>query len=170
MAKSKYAPLTSHLKKLGFVEIPMTFAEIEKVVGEKLPPSAFKHRPWWSNNPSNSVITYAWLEAGYKTGSVDMESRRLVFRKVPESELLPVSAPSTPSLGLEEQSRAFDDNASPQAQADVFAALYGAMKNTIKFVKTYDPSEPAFSEEETRAFEEKWDRLLSPARPVDQTA
>ncbi len=29
----------------------MTFSEIEKVTGVKLPPKAQHHRAWWSNNP-----------------------------------------------------------------------------------------------------------------------
>ncbi|MAT34676.1 MAG: hypothetical protein CMK06_05985 [Ponticaulis sp.] len=78
---SKYEPLKQFLVAKGQGAIPMSFEEIERLVGEKLPPSAFKHRPWWSNNPSNSVITRAWLEAGYKTSSVDMAGRKLIFRK-----------------------------------------------------------------------------------------
>src|SRR6185437_11431391 len=60
----------------------MTFAEIERVTGVKLPPSASKHRPWWSNNPDNSVLTKVWLDAGYESEQVDMEKRKLVFRRV----------------------------------------------------------------------------------------
>ena len=78
---SKYGPLETHLRRSGQTSVPMTFGEIEHVIGAKLPPSAFKHRPWWSNNPSNSVITHAWLGAGYKTAEVDMTGRKLVFRK-----------------------------------------------------------------------------------------
>ena len=59
----------------------MTFDEIEKIIGAKLPPSADSYRAWWSNNPSNGVITQAWLNAGYKSADVDMKGRKLVFRK-----------------------------------------------------------------------------------------
>ena len=59
----------------------MTFKKIERVVGVKLPPSAYNHRAWWSNNPTNNVMTHAWLKAGYKTESVDMEGHKLVFKK-----------------------------------------------------------------------------------------
>jgi hypothetical protein len=77
----KYEPLREFLKKQGRTEIHMTFDQIEKLIGSKLPASASEHRAWWSNNPSNSVITKAWLDAGYRTGEVDMTGRRLVFRK-----------------------------------------------------------------------------------------
>ena len=64
---------------MGFKEIPITFEEIETVIGSPLPPSARKFRPWWSNNPSNSVITHAWLAAGYKSTQVDLKLERLTF-------------------------------------------------------------------------------------------
>ena len=79
---SKYEPLGDYLKKQGNERVPMTFAEIERVTGVKLPPSASKHRPWWSNNPDNSVMTRVWLDAGYESEQVDMAARKLVFRRV----------------------------------------------------------------------------------------
>lgn len=78
----KYDPLMHRLAESGASEVPMTFGEIEAVIGAALPPVARKHRAWWSNNPSNSVITRAWLEAGYRTARVDMADERLVFQKV----------------------------------------------------------------------------------------
>jgi len=80
-SESKYAPLGDYLAKKDAPHIPMTFAEIEAVVQNTLPASARSHRGFWSNNPTNSVITYAWLGAGYKTEKVDMATERLVFRK-----------------------------------------------------------------------------------------
>ena len=88
---SKYAPLESHLRDSGDTYIPMTFDEIEQVIGTSLPPAAFKHRALWSNNPGNWVMTKTWLGAGYQTERVDMEKRELVFRKV--------SDVSPPALG-----------------------------------------------------------------------
>ena len=79
MDTPKYQPLENHLKTRGLREIQITFEEIEAVIKDNLPPSARKHRPWWSNNPSNSVMTKSWLAAGYKTARVDLESERLVF-------------------------------------------------------------------------------------------
>ena len=34
------------------------------------------------NNPNNSVMTKAWVEAGFRSEQVDMEGRKLVFRRV----------------------------------------------------------------------------------------
>ena len=119
---SKYAPLAAHLRKVGQETVPMTFADIERIIGTKLPPSAFKHRPWWSNNPANSVITRSWLEAGYKTQNVDMEGQKLVFRK---------SAPYGPAP--EAGGRVLRDEARGPAVADAgsFSLVFGALKGTV---------------------------------------
>jgi hypothetical protein len=79
---TKYAPLQTFLARKTSVEVPLRFDEIEGIIGAPLPPVAFNHRAWWSNNPSNSVATRAWLNAGYKTERVDMGSQKLVFRRV----------------------------------------------------------------------------------------
>lgn len=83
---TKYEPLHRFLDAAQNDRIAMTFAEIEDLIGTQLPPSARKHRAWWSNNPSNSVITYAWLTAGYKSENVDLEREKLVFRKMNQAE------------------------------------------------------------------------------------
>lgn len=86
----KYEPLARFLSQQKQASIPMTFAQIEQLIGNRLPASARKHRPWWSNNPSNSVITRAWLDAGFKTAQVDMAGERLVFMRV-----TPVETPAS---------------------------------------------------------------------------
>ena len=78
---SKYEPLRAFLKNQGSEYVPMTFAEIERVLDDKLPPSK-SHRAWWSNNPNNNVMTKEWLAAGYETESVDVAGEKLVFRRV----------------------------------------------------------------------------------------
>ncbi|MDE0332699.1 MAG: hypothetical protein OXL41_12590 [Nitrospinae bacterium] len=125
---SKYAPLTTHLRNSGRVSVPLSFDKVERIVGAKLPPSAFKHRAWWSNNPTNSVITHAWLEAGYKTANVDMAGRKLVFQKYAKSE----SAPE-----------AFDDPEAPNgADADYFSRIYGALQGTVTIHEDTDLTFP----------------------------
>ncbi len=93
----------------------MSFAEIEQVLGAKLPPAAHAHRAWWSNNPSNNVMTRSWLAAGYATERVDMASERLVFvrKEIPslqagvaEVQAMRFTPTPTPSGGLLERLRA----------------------------------------------------------------
>lgn len=76
---SKYEPLEKHLRALDKEKIPMTFEEIETLIEDVLPNSARRHRAWWSNNPTNSVITYAWLSAGYKSAEVNLEGETVTF-------------------------------------------------------------------------------------------
>lgn len=76
----KYAALQNYLGAQGREHVPMTFADIERVTGIKLPASKL-HRAWWSNNPDNNVMTKEWLAAGYVTRSVDIAGERLVFQR-----------------------------------------------------------------------------------------
>ena len=102
---TKYEPLKNFLVGRATSEVPMKFSEIEQVIGARLPPAAFNHRAWWSNNPSNSVITLAWLEAGYKTERVDMAAQRLVFRRAadrPADRPAPVSPVSRGDKPIDE--------------------------------------------------------------------
>lgn len=79
---SKYDSLGHFLKGQSTDRVPMSFAEIERITGVKLPESARKHRPWWSNNAKNSVMTKVWLDAGFESEQVDMAGGRLVFRRI----------------------------------------------------------------------------------------
>lgn len=92
---SVYDPLETYLSHQSAAAVPMKFEEIEALIGRPLPASARKHRAWWSNNPSNSVITHAWLGAGYRSEQVDMAGHRLTFRKIRDAGVKPL----TPSTG-----------------------------------------------------------------------
>ena len=112
---SKYAPLTAHLRASGQAEIPVMFGHIETIIGTKLPASAYRHRSWWSNNPSNSVVTRAWLEAGYISTGVDMARRNLVFRKTAPGE-----APAA---------HGWDAKEAPERGP--LSEIFGALKGTV---------------------------------------
>lgn len=60
----------------------VSFSELERLIGMKLPASAFKYPAWWSNNPSNNAMTKIWLKAGWRTEQVDIQSQTVVFRRV----------------------------------------------------------------------------------------
>ena len=123
---SKYTPLEEYLKNKGMDHVPMTFSEIEEVIGDSLPRSARAHRAWWSNNPSNSVITYAWLAAGYKTRAVNMEAESLVFERDPGARALARPAPG--------------EDAPPRHGTH---PLFGCMAGTITFTDPADLTAPA---------------------------
>lgn len=95
---SKYQPIEQHLLSCRSTEVPMSFAEIERVIGGRLPAAARNHRAWWSNNPSNNVMTKAWLAAGYGTERVDMSGERLVFRRKSDFGARAVAPPVSTSV------------------------------------------------------------------------
>jgi hypothetical protein len=96
---TKYDPLTRHLATRKVATVPMSFPELERLLGFALPPSARKHRAWWSNNPTSSVVTKAWLAAGYQSRHVDLEAERLVFVKLNAVEKNPGTQADHPLLG-----------------------------------------------------------------------
>ena len=126
----KYEPLADHLRELGYGQVRMKFEEIEVVLGFALPPSSRKHRAWWSNNPSNNVMTRAWIDAGYQTEAVDLEQRKLVFRSVaPEGARHAPGNPPPPAGGD-----------TPEGAPHT---LYGCLRGTVTFVDEVDLTEPA---------------------------
>ena len=112
----KYEPLGQFLKKQKRNHLKMSFAEIESLIGAKLPKSSKSHRAWWSNNPSNNVMTKQWLEAGFETENVELEAERLVFRK----------SASTHS----------------QKENNKWKSLYGCMKGMVTFPDDFDRERP----------------------------
>ena len=130
---SKYDPLADHLRGSGQESVPMTFADIEQVIGAKLPQSAFTHRAWWSNNPTNNVMTRAWLEAGYTTAEVDMATHKLVFCKA-------VQYGPTAQSGSGELREALAT--SPAAAANSFSLVFGALKGTVTIKPGTDLTAP----------------------------
>src|ERR1700760_3973715 len=94
---SVYDPLQEYLRQQSAAAVPMKFEEIESLIGRPLPASARKTPPWWSNNPSNSVITYAWLEAGYRSEQVDMAGSRLTFRRIRAQSAPQATIPGKPT-------------------------------------------------------------------------
>jgi hypothetical protein len=97
MAKYQdYEGLSDYLKAQDRTLVPMTFDEVATVVGRSLPRSA-KYPAWWSNNPSNNAMTKVWLDAGFKTEHVDVEGRKLVFRRRKQRPLQ-LSEPSEPGV------------------------------------------------------------------------
>ena len=124
---TKYAPLEEYLRGSGRATVPMTFAEIENVIGAPLPSKASKHRAWWSNNPTNNVMTKAWLAAGYESARVDMRNCKLVFCKAsPEGELQLASGRVAPA----------DD------RRGSFSRIFGALKGTVTIAPGTDLTAP----------------------------
>ena len=87
----EYKKLYTHLCGLQAKEWKTTFGEIESIIGCRLPDFARKDRGWWSNKRlvKGLLITSLWIEAGWKTAEVDMETESLVFVKLNGPEDIP---------------------------------------------------------------------------------
>ncbi len=137
----KYEPLGQFLRKQKRDRVPMTFAEIEKILNAKLPASK-SSRAFWSNNPDNNVMTRVWVEAGFETEDVSPQSASLVFHRKKKK----------PTKGNDKKS---DWN-----------SIYGSMKGMITFAPGFDPTAPAYSAKEwediEREWSENWDVLMKP--------
>lgn len=77
---SKYEPLARFLAGQQGERVPVTFGDIERLIGSALPQSK-RYPAWWSNNPSNNPMTKVWLNAGFVTEQVDTAGERLTFRR-----------------------------------------------------------------------------------------
>jgi hypothetical protein len=149
----KYEDLGKFLRDQGLEEVPMTFAEIEHVTKTKLPRSQ-RYPAWWSNNTSNNVMTKIWLDAGFRTESVDIEGKKLVFRRiVPANE----NPPGAFSPGLSEPRRMFkaEENIEKKSKR---SPLFGALKGTFTIEPGWDLTKPALDPEELAAWEANLNR------------
>lgn len=119
----KYEPLSEFLVTHPGDKIPMTFKEIEAILGAPLPKSK-QYAAWWSNNPSNNTMTQVWLDAGFTTEQVDTVGEKLVFRR------------NRPGRRFE--------NTPPQAPArrGTIARLQAKLAGTVTFAPGFDPTEP----------------------------
>jgi hypothetical protein len=129
----KYDALGRYLASQPAEQVPMTFGEIERVLGVQLPLSARKYRPWWSNNPRNSVMTQVWLDAGFETEQVDMTRGTLVFRRVRETGAMPVLPATSQALAAP----------APVSRAVRQHPLLGALKGLLRVAPGVDLTEPA---------------------------
>lgn len=128
---SKYEPLRKFLESAVHTEVPMTFAEIEKILGFRLPQSQ-NVRAWWSNNPSNNVMTKEWLAAGYKTEQVDIAGGKLVFRRIkPRGSQAPTQTSPQGTDGADTKSKRGRH------------PLIGFMKGMLTIAPGVDLTEPA---------------------------
>jgi hypothetical protein len=140
-----YEPLGQYLKTNAGGRIPMTFKEVEAVIGRKLPASAYRHRPWWANEARGHSHAKAWLQAGYLTEQVDMAGKKLVFAR------------DDASRGMAEEAKMFatDDTSSAEDKHP----LIGCMKGTFTIEPGWDLTKPALDPDELAEWEAKLDKM-----------
>lgn len=127
----KYTPLRTYLAEQDKDRIAMSFDEIERIIGERLPASK-KYPAWWSNNPSNNPMTKEWLAAGFQTEDLDVGGESVAFARVK-----PGVRPTLPG-GFGE---------SPQAELEKPIVrrhpLFGRLKGVITLAPGVDLTAPA---------------------------
>lgn len=76
---ARYAALSAHLLDQKDDRTTLGFAQIETILGQPLPASAWAHGAWWSNSPVKGRHNQAWLGAGWKTTGRDMAGQAITF-------------------------------------------------------------------------------------------
>ena len=80
--ESKYDKLRTHLLNSSDGEVTLSFDAIGKIIGEPLPASAKKLRPWWSNDYTHAQGR-AWLDAGWTVAKVQFDREEVLLVKRP---------------------------------------------------------------------------------------
>jgi hypothetical protein len=142
----KYDPLRHHLRLQTHSRVPMTFQQVESVIGVPLPASARRHRPWWANDATGHAHASAWLDAGYRTEQVDMEGEKLVFVRV-------LRVPELAETGREKGMAEIGATYKPQ-EAVAQHPMIGALKGLLWIDPALDLTKPALDPDE-------WDRILN---------
>ena len=62
---AKYEPLGKYLSGEPADSCTLTFAEVEAIIGGRLPASARAHQGWWGNDRTH-VQARSWMHAGWK--------------------------------------------------------------------------------------------------------
>ena len=74
----KYDLLARYLSVCNKDEITLKVKEIEVIIGDNLPSSAYKHSAWWANenkNKTNHSHSKSWTSEGYRTKEVKLGER-----------------------------------------------------------------------------------------------
>ncbi|NNM74478.1 DUF7662 domain-containing protein [Enterovirga aerilata] len=122
----KYTRLAEFLAAQHASEIVMSFADLERVIGEKLPVQASTERSWWRHGPSFNEIAQGWSAAGFTPDLVDIEERRLLFRRATEAE-----------------THAFPAGSPAEAAGAGRHPLFGCLEGVTHLVEGVDLTEPA---------------------------
>ena len=68
---TKYEPLTHYLEQQSG-SVTMTYSEIEKILGQQLPPSASENQYWWGNDDETHPQSMSWKKANYRVSILNL--------------------------------------------------------------------------------------------------
>ena len=137
----KYHGLKAFLSAQKQPRLRLTFDEVAKRAGVRLPASAFEHPAWWANEGKSHVQAKAWLEAGYKTENLDLAAQRVEFVRIgPERG------------GVREMPNEYPGSLVKKHP------MAGALKGTFTITPGWDLTRPALDEDELAEMEANLDR------------
>jgi CBS domain-containing protein len=67
-------------------QVQLTFNQIEEIINADLPLSARKYRAWWANDSVGHSHSQAWLDAGWRTTSINLSEGKVTFGRIVERE------------------------------------------------------------------------------------
>lgn len=91
---AKYHALKQFLLSSEQPKIKLSLSDIEEIIGDKLPYSAYTYNAWWSNK-GHSHAEF-WTTAGFLTEKVDLTNRTVVFSQQEKTETPAAPQRSTP--------------------------------------------------------------------------
>jgi peptidoglycan/xylan/chitin deacetylase (PgdA/CDA1 family) len=142
----KYEVLKAFLQARQQSHLRMSFDEVAKAAGTKLPASAYRYPAWWANDPSGAhVQARAWLDAGFRAEQVDLEAKRVVFVRVKSN---------TQGVRGVHESEFQPQSGTPAKKHP----MIGAMKGTFTIAPGWDLTRPALDPEELAEWEASLDR------------
>lgn len=60
-------------------EITLPFEQIERIINDKLPPSAYEYQAWWENHRGTHVEADAWLNTGWLVDTINLSEKWVRF-------------------------------------------------------------------------------------------
>ncbi len=79
---TKYDSLGGYLNRSNALQITLSFKDVERILGFKLPETAKLERAWWGNRRTGSARqSDAWMHAGWQVFFADMHRREITFVK-----------------------------------------------------------------------------------------
>lgn len=79
---AKYSALATYLSNTAEDSIQLTFAQVEEIIGDRLPRSARQYRAWWANETSGThTWSHLWRVAGWLLDTVDLEGHTVTFQR-----------------------------------------------------------------------------------------
>ena len=82
--RSKYTPLSTFLEQQTECKCILSFGEIERIIGSKLPHGARARRVgwlWWGNDALHTQAKHGWLNVGWRLVDVQFAEERVYFTR-----------------------------------------------------------------------------------------